>query len=96
MGVMRNTSLPESYKVTTVEELMKSKAEAKQVYDKSIADKSNEGFVYRSDWVAQLTGDPTKVKYDGLWAGSLGTRVFAAMYYYNPQVNSWELTTETS
>ncbi len=57
---------------------------------------NREGFIYLSDWVAQMLADPTKAKLDGLWAGSLGTREFHTHYWFNPEVNSWELTTETS
>ena len=95
-GVMRNTSLSQGSGVTTVEELTKSQSEVKQVYDKAVADKKSEGFIYRADEVARLTADPTKAKLDGLWVGSSGNRWFYVMYYYNPKINSWELTTETA
>jgi hypothetical protein len=95
MGVMRNTSLSQGSSVTVIEELTKSKTEAKQLYDRNIADKTNEGFVYRADWVGHITSGPNVVKYDGVWAGQLGTRQFTIMYYFNPEVNSWELTTQT-
>jgi hypothetical protein len=93
MGVMRNTSLSQG--VTTVIELTKSKAEAKQLFDKAVPDKLNEGFTYRSDWVTQLTGSDSR-KVDGIWAGQLGLRQTELIYVYNPAVSSYEFTTETS
>jgi len=95
MGVMRNTSLPQGTGVTTVIELTKSQSESKQVYDKAVAAKQAEGFTYRPDEIARLKADPNKVTLDGLWVGSLGSRWFYDMYYYNKEISSWELTTET-
>lgn len=49
MGIMRNTSLSQGLAVTTVEELMKSQAESKQLYDKYISQKLSEGFTPPND-----------------------------------------------
>ena len=93
MGSMRNTSLPGTKGVTVVEELTKSQAEAKQLYDKYVSNKLNEGYTSYPKEVASWTG------YDGKWFGasdSYYTHQFYVLYKYNNGVNSWEVTTEAS
>lgn len=94
MGIMRNTSLSQGNSVTVVEEFTKSQAEAKQVYDQYVVQKLSEGFSLRTDWVASMKSDPTRAQYDGMWAGTLGVREFFVFYHYNPEVNSWDVTTQ--
>ena len=96
MGVMRNATLSQSNAgVTTVMELTKSQAEAKQLYDKYVADKLNEGFTPRQDWIAAMKASDTG-NYTNIWVGQNGLQQFYVLYRYNPAVISWELTTEAS
>jgi hypothetical protein len=73
-------------------ELTKSEAQAKQVYDNYVAAKLNEGFSLRSDTVAEWKAEPNN--YNGIWIGQNGPQWFYVMYEYNPNVHSWEVTTE--
>jgi hypothetical protein len=89
-GVGRNASKPGSKSVIWVIELTKSQAEAKQLYDKYVAQRLNEGYTPRPDWVAGWN-------HPGAWAGvqySSGNQ-FTVFYRYNSAVNSWDITTET-
>jgi thiol-disulfide isomerase/thioredoxin len=93
-GMTRNASLPESMKTTTVVELTKSQAEAKQLYDQTVAQKTNEGFTLRPDWVAD-----TKASYPNLieyWAGGYYGRQFFISYSYDSYVASWLFVTQAS
>jgi hypothetical protein len=82
--------------VTTLVELTKSQAEAKQMCDQTIAQKQSEGFVLRSDWVAQERAqDPNVAE---LWISqhsSTGLQ-FTVEYEYNSHVASWLFITEAS
>ena len=96
MGIMRNTSLSQGQGVTTVEELMKSQAESKQLYDKYISQKQSQGFTPRNDWIAQWKAqDYGTYNYTDIWIGVKDTQQFYIMYRYFPPVHSWVLTTES-
>jgi hypothetical protein len=92
-GITRNVSKPESSKMTTVVELTKSKAEAKQLYDQTVAQKINEGFTSSPYWIAiykawwpQLTD---------IWVGVRSGQEYTVSYQYNTYVYpSWMLTSE--
>ncbi len=92
-GIVRNSSLPESYKMTTVIELMSSKTEAKSLYDQTVAQKIGEGFTPRPDFAASYKAQFTYVT--EVWAGIRTGQQFYVMYYNEPMVSpSWLVTTE--
>jgi len=91
-GITHNPSV--SYTMTTVIELTKSQAEAKQLYDPTVAQALNQGFVLRSDWAAQM-----KANYPGVsevWDGQQSSTglEFSVQYYYDAHVASWLVVTE--
>jgi Flp pilus assembly protein TadG len=53
-GVIRNASQPGSKSVTIVIELTKSKDEAKQSYDKAVAEQTSAGYVFDSAGTANF------------------------------------------
>jgi hypothetical protein len=92
MGSARNTSLPGQKGVTVVEELTKSEAEAKQLFDKYVSNKLNEGY---TPYPKEVAGWP----YKAAWFGATDpyyTHQFYAMYRYEGGVNSWAVTTQAS
>jgi hypothetical protein len=93
-GITRNTALAESSKMTTVVELTKSQAEAKQLYDQTIAQKLSEGFIVNHAWIAQAkAADPGQTD---IWAGSSSAgQQFYAAYGYISYVYSWTFMTES-
>jgi hypothetical protein len=96
-GVGRNASLSEHASMTTVVELAKSKAEAKQLYDQTLAQKVGEGFTVNPNWIAQAKAQLFSYVTD-FWTGqnySTGQQV-TVFYYYNSEITSWVLVTETS
>jgi hypothetical protein len=95
LGIMRNATLSQGTGVTTVMELTKSKNESTQLYDKYVSDKLAADFTPRSDWIAQFKASDTG-NYTNIWIGQSGSQQFYVMYRYNPDVSSWELTTEAS
>lgn len=82
--------------LTTVE-LANSEPQAKQLYDQAVAQFQSQGFVLRSDWVAQMKSrSPGLV---GDWEGQrpiTGTvsNVCSVQYYYEPSISSWLMITE--
>jgi hypothetical protein len=94
-GVGRNSSLPESSDMTIVIELTQSQAEAKQLYDQTVAQKTNEGFTLQPAWVA---GDKAESPYiTEVWVGqqSVSGQEFVVMYYNNANVSpSWLFVTQ--
>jgi hypothetical protein len=62
------------------------------VYDNYVATKLNEGFTLVPDQVAALNA--TVPGYNGIWVGQSGPQWFYALYRYNSNVQSWEVTTE--
>jgi thiol-disulfide isomerase/thioredoxin len=93
-GVVRSTAQSQSMDFTLVVELTNTKDQAVQLYDKAIADRLNEGFTARPDWVAKWNATykwPTAQ----IWMGQRGSQQYYVMYRYAPYpVDSWELTTE--
>ena len=79
LGIFKNATLSNAPSMTVVEELAKSEAQAKQVYDNYTAAKLNEGFSLRSDWVAQLKADPNNSQVNGLWVGQ--TELSSSMFF---------------
>jgi hypothetical protein len=93
-GVTRNTSLPESSEETIVIELTTSQAQAKQLYDQTVAQKINEGFTPRPDFAAA-----TKAQfpyYTEVWGGQQNGLQFYVMYYSDSNVSpSWLFMTQS-
>jgi len=89
-GITRN---PSGTPWTTVVELIKSQAGAKQLYNQTVEEKQREGFTLRSDWVAQ---DMAQFPYTEVWVGqqSVSGQAFMVAYYYDSHVASWLLITE--
>jgi hypothetical protein len=83
------------YRITTVLELTKSKAEAKQLYDQMVAQKkTNEGFKPFPD---RYEAPPTKVTteaWHGHYLGAADTPESVIEYYYDSYVSSWVFVTE--
>ncbi len=94
LGIVKNATLTNAIPMTVAIELTKSEAQAKQVFDSFVAAKLNAGFSVSSDQVAALNADPS-IRYDGIWIGQSGALYFDTFYRYNPDVNSWEVTTES-
>jgi hypothetical protein len=92
LGIIKNATLANAAPMTVVEELTKSEAQAKQVYDIYVTAETNEGFSLRSDWVAALNA--SSPGYNGIWIGQNGQQQFYVLYRYNSDVQSWEVTTE--
>ena len=93
-GVVRRTD-PSGTDFTIVAELTRSQDQAKQLYDKAVADIENQGFVARPDLVPSWGG----TKYyagpgTGLRIGSNADQQYYVMYHYNSDINSWEFTTK--
>ena len=92
-GIARNPSA--SSTMTTVVELTQSQAEAKQLYDQTVAQKQSEGFVLRSDWVGQMrTHYPNTAE---IWTGQQSAygQEFDVLYQYESPIASWVFITET-
>jgi hypothetical protein len=92
LGIMKNATLANAPPMTVVMELTTSEAQAKQVYDNYVATKLNEGLTLVPDQVAALNA--TVPGYNGIWVGQSGPQWFYALYRYNSNVQSWEVTTE--
>jgi hypothetical protein len=93
-GVMRNSSLSERYAVTVVVELTKSKDQAKLLYDQTVAQKQNEGFVARPDWIAQVKGEFPYLAED--WEGQQysSEQTISVSYHYDSYPSSWLFCTQ--
>lgn len=94
-GVTRNSSLPASQAMTNVIELTQSQADAKQLYDQTVAQKLSEGFTAQPNAAALFkAGYPF---YTEVWIGvSQQTgQVFYVMYYSDSHISpSWLFMTE--
>jgi hypothetical protein len=94
MGSIRNTSISGAKGVTVVDELTKSQAEAKQLYDKYVSDKLSQGYTSYPQVVANWK---TQGGLEAVWFGatdSYYTNQFYVWYQYNDNVNSWDVTTQ--
>jgi hypothetical protein len=87
-GIFSNTSLSSRSNIAIFEELTKSKDEAKKVFDKYVAEHVGE-VTPRPDLAASMTFG---VNYDESWAGYKEDKLYLYSYYYNPYVNSWDVT----
>ncbi|MGZ4881462.1 MAG: hypothetical protein ACXV7G_10425 [Halobacteriota archaeon] len=95
-GVVRRTDRSQGQGFTCVVELVKTKDEAKRLFDQVVAKKQSDGFTYRSDWVAQYKSEEGTMKPNEDWAGSSGYQQVNVFYQYQPVVGSWTVTTQTA
>jgi hypothetical protein len=94
-GIARNSSLPESQKMTDSIELAQSQAIAKQLYDQTVAQKLSEGFTPRTDWIAAAKASAPYMT--DVWEGqqSMSGQAFIVLYYYDGNVSpSWLFETQ--
>jgi hypothetical protein len=94
-GITRNASLPASEATTTVIELTQSQADAKQLYDQTVAQKTTEGFTLQPDAVAYGKAEFPYVT--EMWVGqqSASGQAFYIEYYNDSNVSpSWLFITE--
>ena len=92
-AVTKNSSATGNYQYAVVIELTQSQSAAKQLYDKTVAQKLSEGFTARpndaASWKASFP------EYKEVWVGSSNGDLFYVMYSNNPNVSpSWLVTTE--
>ena len=93
-GVGRNATLPGSTDVTLVYELTNTQAEAKQVYDKMVATKLQQGYILNPTAVAEnKAASPSWVD---VWYGTYGSNWSACSYGYGPEVHSWTVIQQSS
>lgn len=93
-GAVRRTNVSSQFEFTIVEELARSQSEAKQLYDKAVADLTNEGFVLRPDWVADF--NKQWVGHTEVWMGQRGNQQVRVSYVYGDHpVHSWFVTTQS-
>jgi hypothetical protein len=79
--------MPDSPSVTLVFELVDTKAEAKQVFDKEVAVKLDDGYTYSPAVSAeQKTLSPSVLE---AWYGNRGNSWFYCDYRYDTDVHSW-------
>lgn len=92
-GVGRNATQPNSESVTLVFELVGTKAEAKQVFDKEVAIKLNDGYIFDAKETARDKAEsPSVVE---AWDGDLGQNWFYCGYRYETTVDSWMVFTQS-
>ncbi|MGZ4929139.1 MAG: hypothetical protein ACXV76_12850 [Halobacteriota archaeon] len=82
-------------------ELAKTKAEAQQIFNKTVAGKQKSGFTTDSDGINKMkTGEKNPIglgastSYADVWEGARGSQRFSITYQYNPRVSSWEINTQ--
>lgn len=89
-------------------ELVKTKAEAQQIFNTSVTDKQKNGFTIDPAGIDGIKNPPMslmepppsreevqeEVHYVDVWAGTLGSQQFSITYEYYPPVNSWQVTTD--
>ena len=91
-GVGRNATVPGSPSVTIVIEKMKSKAEAKNVYNTTIAAKLKEG--YKANRTLAATYKATSA-YEEVWVGNYSVNWFMCNYGQNLILHSWAVSQES-
>jgi hypothetical protein len=83
-GANKNSSAIGNYQYTTVLELVQSKADAKQLYDQTVALKLGEGFTARPDLAASYkAGFPQNVE---VWVGQQSGNLYYIEYYNDHNV----------
>jgi RecA-family ATPase len=92
-GVGRNATVPGSENVTFVIEKMKSKAEAKNVYNTTVAAKLKEG--YKANNTSAAAYKATKA-YEGVWVGNHSANWFMCNYGQNLILHGWAFSQESS
>jgi hypothetical protein len=96
-GVGRNATVPGSSNVTFVIEKTKSKAEAKNVYNATVAAKLKEG--YKANRTQAATYKATSA-YEEVWVGNYSAKWFVCNYGQNSDVglilHGWAVTQESS
>jgi hypothetical protein len=92
-GVTRNSSATGSYQYTTVIELTQSQADAKKLYDQTVAQKLSEGFTTQPDIAASYKAAFPYVT--EVWVGQQNGDLFYIIYYNDSNVSpSWLFVTE--
>jgi hypothetical protein len=92
-GVGRNATLSNSPEVTLVFELTKTQTAAKQVYDKIVATKLNEGYTLNPKVSADKKAQSST--WVEVWYGTYGSNWFQCSYGYGPEVPSWMVTQQS-
>lgn len=91
-GVARNATVPGSKNVTFVIEKTKSKAEAKNVYNATVAAKLKEG--YKANRTDAAAYKATKA-YEEVWVGNYSRLWFMCNYGQNYILHGWAFTQES-
>jgi type IV pilus biogenesis protein CpaD/CtpE len=91
-GVGRNATVPGSPSVTIVIETTKSRAEAKKVYNATVAAKLKEG--YKANRTLAATYKATKA-YEEVWVGNQSVNWFMCNYGQNLILHSWAFSQES-
>jgi hypothetical protein len=91
-GVGRNATVPGSENVTFVIEKMKSKAEAKNVYNATVAAKLKEG--YKANNTSAAAYKATKA-YEEVWVGNHSANWFMCNYGQNLILHGWAFSQES-
>jgi hypothetical protein len=91
-GVARNATVPGSKNVTFVIEKTKSKAEAKNVYNATVAAKLKEG--YKANRTNAAAYKATKA-YEEVWVGNYSRLWFMCNYGQNLILHGWAFTQES-
>jgi hypothetical protein len=95
-GVVRNATVPSSPNVTIVIEKTKSKTEAKNVYNATVAAKLKEG--YKANGTSAAAYRATKA-YQEVWAGNYSVNWFMCNYGQNSDpaliLHSWVFSQES-
>jgi len=94
-GITKNSSKSGSLEMTTVIELTRSKGETKQLFDKMVAQKINEGFTPRPDWIAASKAESPNLT-DAWYGQQYGSGEFFVVYYYDSYASSWLFLTEAN
>jgi hypothetical protein len=89
-GIIKNTSSGFQYK--SVIELTQSSSDAKQLFDQTVAQKTNEGFVNQPDWVAFYRA--RYPDYTDVWIGKQGGQYVNIYSYYDSGASSWLVRTD--
>jgi hypothetical protein len=94
--ITRNASLPEGDATTTVIELMPSQAEAKQLYDQTVAQQLSAGFAAQPNAAASYKAAFPYIT--EVWVGQQSSgQMFYVFYYNDLQVYpSWLLVTDAA
>jgi hypothetical protein len=89
-GIQKNVTSGSQY--TEVLELTQSRTVTKQLFDQTVAQKTNDGFVYQSDLTASQKAG---CNCEDMWVG-LRQGQYVTIWYYYDSAPSWVLRTTTS